>query len=324
VQWFSFNLQDFSVSFLSILFEGAPFMFIGTLIAGFVDAFVPPQTMERMLPRNTSIAVGLSALLGIIFPMCECGLVPVIRRMIKKGMPVSCALTYLLSAPIVNPIVAVSTIAAFRGQRPIMTASLRLGIGFLVACVAGLLVTRLSSKSILKVEMQALPSNPQLPSLSGSLDISDAPNSIRSRWTRSRYHDFQQRALAAIRCGGHDFLDVAFYLIIGAAIASIFNTAINRELVLPLSSHAVFATTAMMGLAFLLSLCSTSDAFIAANFVTFPLVSKLAFMVFGPMMDAKLWLMYGLVFRTRFTLFLTLGLFGLIALICLALGAMKI
>jgi uncharacterized membrane protein YraQ (UPF0718 family) len=101
-------------------------MFIGTLIAGFVDAFVPPHVMERMLPRNTSLAVGFSALLGVAFPMCECGLVPVIRRMIGKGMPVSCALTYLLSA-IVNPIVAISTIAAFRGQRPIMTGLSPLG-----------------------------------------------------------------------------------------------------------------------------------------------------------------------------------------------------
>ena len=92
----------------------------------------------------------------------------------------------------------------------------------------------------------------------------------------------------------------------------------------PLSSHAVFATPAMMGLAFSLSLCSTSDAFIAANFITFPLVSKLAFMVFGPMMDAKLVLMYGLVFRKGFTFFLTLSLFALIALICLAFGAMKL
>ena len=177
MQWFSFNLQDFSVSFLSILFEGAPFMFIGTLIAGFVDAFVPPQMMERMLPRNASVAIGLSALLGVIFPMCECGLVPVIRRMISKGMPVSCALTYLLSAPIVNPIVAVSTLAAFRGQRPVVTASLRLGIGFLVACIAGLIVARLSSKSILNGDMQALSPNPRLHSLSGSFGSAGVSNS---------------------------------------------------------------------------------------------------------------------------------------------------
>jgi uncharacterized protein len=319
VQWFSFNLLDFSVCFLSILFEGAPFMFIGTLIAGFVDAFVPPQVMERMLPRNISLAVGLSAVLGVAFPMCECGLVPVIRRMIGKGMPVSCALTYLLSAPIVNPIVAVSTIAAFRGQRPIMTASLRLAIGYVVACIVGLIVARLSPKLILNREMQALLLKPDPNPIS---ELSpDLPNSIRGHFSPSDSSGFKRKVLGAIHCGGYDFLDVAFYLVIGAAIASIFNTAINRELLIPLSSHTIFATTAMMGLAFLLSLCSTSDAFIAANFSAFPLVSKLAFMVFGPMMDGKLFLMYGLVFRKRFTLLLTISLLGLIALICVALGA---
>jgi uncharacterized protein len=324
MQWFNFNLKDFSVSFLSILFEGAPFMFIGTLIAGFVDAFVPPQMMERILPRNTGVAIGLSALLGIAFPMCECGLVPVIRRMIGKGMPISCALTYLLSAPIVNPIVAVSTIAAFRGQRPILTASLRLGIGFVVAYIVGLIVARVSSRLVLNPEMQAFLPNPERHSIPGSLDDPDSPNLIGPHFSRSESLSFQQKVLGAIRCGGHDFLDVAFYLVIGAAIASIFNTAINREVLIPLSSQAVFATTAMMGLAFMLSLCSTSDAFIAANFIMFPLVSKLAFMVFGPMMDAKLLLMYGLVFRKGFTFLLTLSLFVLIAVICLAFGAMKI
>jgi uncharacterized protein len=127
VQWFSFSLLDFSVSFLSILFEGAPVMFIGTVIAGFVDAFVPAHLMQRMLPRDISLAVGLGGVLGVVFPMCECGLIPVIRRMIGKGMPVSFPLTYLLSAPIINPIVGLSTIATFRGQRPIMTGVTPLG-----------------------------------------------------------------------------------------------------------------------------------------------------------------------------------------------------
>jgi uncharacterized protein len=256
--------------------------------------------------------------------MCECGLVPVIRRMIGKGMPISCALTYLLSAPIVNPIVAVSTIAAFRGQRPILTASLRLGIGFVVAYIVGLIVARVSSRLVLNPEMQAFLPNPERHSIPGSLGDPDSPNLIGPHFSRSESLSFQQKVLGAIRCGGHDFLDVAFYLVIGAAIASIFNTAINREVLIPLSSQAVFATTAMMGLAFMLSLCSTSDAFIAANFIMFPLVSKLAFMVFGPMMDAKLLLMYGLVFRKGFTFLLTLSLFVLIAVICLAFGAMKI
>jgi uncharacterized membrane protein YraQ (UPF0718 family) len=168
VQWFNFNLGDFCVSFLGILFEGTPFMLIGTLIAGFVDSFVPAGTMERILPRNMGVAVGLSALLGIVFPMCECGLVPVIRRMIGKGMPVPCALTYLLAAPIVNPVTALSTIAAFRGQSPLLTASLRLVLGFIVASIVGLVVSRISLRLVLNREMHPLPSEAQAHSTPGS------------------------------------------------------------------------------------------------------------------------------------------------------------
>jgi uncharacterized membrane protein YraQ (UPF0718 family) len=130
---------------------------------------------------------------------------------------------------------------------------------------------------------------------------------------------FAQKIVGAIRCAAFDFLDVGFYLIIGAAIASVFNTAINREVLLPLASNHLFATIAMMVLAFLLSLCSTSDAFIAANFLTFPLTAKLAFMVLGPMMDMKLLFMYGLVFNKRFTVSFAVGLFLFIGLLSLAL-----
>src|SRR5882757_6100786 len=156
MQWFHFSLSDFSVSFLSILFEGVPFMFIGTLIAGLVDAFVPARMMESLLPRNMALAVGASGLLGIVFPMCECGVVPVIRRMVLKGMPISCGLTYLLAAPIVNPIVAVSTYAAFRGQSPLLVTSLRIAMGYAVACIVGLVVERIPIGKILNKEMMRM------------------------------------------------------------------------------------------------------------------------------------------------------------------------
>ena len=107
---------------------------------------------------------------------------------------------------------------------------------------------------------------------------------------------------------------------IGAAIASIFNTAVHRDAILPLAQNSALATGSMMILALLLSLCSTSDAFIAASFTTFPFAAKLAFMVFGPMMDVKLLFMYGLVFRKRFTLPFALALFLLIGALCLGLS----
>ena len=341
MNWFTFNLQDFSISFLSILFEGVPFMFIGTLLSGIIDAFVPSERIKGVLPRNPIAAIALSGVLGVVFPMCECGMVPVIRRLIRKGLPVSCALTYLLSAPIVNPIVALSTFAAFRGQYPAIVTSMRLFMGFGVALVCGMIVQRIPLSEVLNRPMMAsLRKRPALSS-AHSRRVQEAVLAMAYAGPTSEtnvvfpivpageivhYHDeahaekhFAQKMAGAIRCAAFDFLDVGFYLIIGAAIASVFNTAINREVLLPLASNHLFATISMMVLALLLSLCSTSDAFIAANFLAFPVTAKLAFMVFGPMMDMKLLFMYGLVFKKRFTLSFAVALFVFIGLLSLAL-----
>jgi hypothetical protein len=337
MSWFTFNLQDFSISFLSILFEGVPFMFIGTLLSGTIDVFVPSETMEKILPRNRIAAIALSGVLGAVFPMCECGVVPVIRRLIRKGLPVSCALTYLLAAPIVNPIVALSTFAAFRGQHPGMVTSMRLLLGFGIACVCGMIVQRIPVRAVLNRPMLAsLRKQPALshvraqhvhePALAGVsserlvFPIIPPEEIVHLHEEGHEEKHFGQKVVGAIRCAAFDFLDVGFYLIIGAAIASVFNTAINKEVLLPLASNHLLSTTGMMILAGLLSLCSTSDAFVAANFLTLPLTAKLAFMVFGPMMDMKLLFMYGLVFKKRFTFAFAFGLFAFVALVCLSLA----
>lgn len=394
MQWFHFNLSDFSISFLSILFEGVPFMFIGTLIAGIVDAFVPARLMERMLPRNMALGVAVSGVLGVVFPMCECGVVPVIRRMVLKGMPISCGLTYLLAAPIVNPIVAVSTYAAFRGQNPLGVTSLRLALGYAVACVVGLVVERIPIGKVLNREMMRMRAargigkqvlvEPGLV-LAGmghghSHEHEHVHTDARSHeghgheveHVHSHEHgeeghgcshhghehehsdeahehghgegccghghdhhhhehghehshgpSFVGKLVAAFRCAGYDFLEVGMYLIIGAALTSVFNTAVNQAVVAPMASNAVWATGSMMLLAMALSLCSTSDAFIAANFIAFPMASKLAFMVLGPMMDLKLLFMYGMVFRRRFTLGLAVALFAGIGAVCVVLGVLS-
>jgi uncharacterized membrane protein YraQ (UPF0718 family) len=341
MSWFNFNLQDFSISFLSILFEGVPFMFIGTLLSGIIDAFVPAETIERILPRSRTAAVALSGVLGVVFPMCECGMVPLVRRLIRKGLPVSCGLTYLLAAPIVNPIVALSTFAAFRGQHPALLTSMRLSVGFGVAVFCGLVVQWIPLSAVLNRRMLASLPKPQrrpdpaqlvmAPALAGTGTGSFSETAILPPGQFLQHqHDlppehadekktFTAKIIGAVRCAATDFLDVGFYLIIGAAIASVFNTAIARHALQPIAANHLFATLGMMSLAFLLSLCSTSDAFIAANFLVFPFTAKLAFMVFGPMMDLKLLFMYSLVFTKRFTFSFAVGLFVLIAIVCLAL-----
>jgi hypothetical protein len=55
-----------------------------------------------------------------------------------------------------------------------------------------------------------------------------------------------------------------------------------------------------VGLAGLLSLCSQSDAFVAASFVQFGPGRELAFLVFGPLLNLKLASMYAGTFRRGF------------------------
>ena len=301
--WFSFSLPDFSYAFLSVLLEGVPFILLGTILSGLIDQFLPARFMTRLLPRNAFAAVCLGGVLGIVFPMCECGIVPVIRRLIAKGLPVSSAVAYMLAAPIVNPITAISTYAAFRGQGAAEFTALRLGLGFFVAVLAGLAVLNLPIGAVLKKTI--------LESVTLSGPVGDGGPSAQP---------FLRRLIGAMETGVRDFMDVMVYFILGVGVASLFSTAVNQEIFLPLSLDDRLAIPAMMTLAGVLSLCSSSDAFIAATFVAFPAVAKLAFLVFGPMMDLKLVFIYSAVFTPRFVATLAIGLFVIIGLLCLRLA----
>ena len=301
--------QDFALAFLSILFEGAPFILLGTLISGFIDVYLPPGTMDRFLPRNRKSAVVVAGLLGAVFPVCECAVVPVIRRLVSKGLPVSCALTYMLAAPIVNPITALSTWKAFQGQGAGMMTCSRLLLGFLVAVAVGLIVMRLPLSAVLKKP------------LVDSLAEKDAKNARESGCCGGHSHDHTHyassaandgdRLVAAFRSAMKDFVDVGVYFAIGVTITALFNTGIapGANWLDGLAANETAAPAALMTLAFILSLCSTSDAFIAATLDKFSWGAKLAFLTFGPMMDVKLLFLYQTVLRKRFIVFLAIGLF---------------
>jgi hypothetical protein len=144
------GLQDVAFAFLSIIFEGAPFILLGTMLSGFIDVYLPAGLLDRMLPRHRGAAVLVAGLLGIVFPVCECAVVPVIRRPVRKGLPVSCALTYMLAAPVLNPVTAVSTWKAFSGQGSGLMVSTRLMLGYGVAVLVGLVVARLPIQTVLR------------------------------------------------------------------------------------------------------------------------------------------------------------------------------
>jgi uncharacterized membrane protein YraQ (UPF0718 family) len=313
MSWFSFHFSDFAVSFLSIIFEGIPFLVLGSLVSGAVEAFVPRETITRWLPKNFALSIIVSALLGLIFPMCECASVVVIRRLIRKGLPLSCAITYMMAAPIVSPVVALSTYVAFRGQNPIEMTVLRMVLGFLIAVGIGLLVRDIPPDALLQPEMMAALPTRRRTGLSMAVAGDDSAPALAGPGFRGKLFQTVQSATS-------DFLDVAFFFVIGAAIASTFNTAVNQSILVPLATNEWLSVVTMMAMAFALALCSSTNAFIAVSFQMFPPSAKLAFMLFGPVFDTKLFFMYGAVFKRWFVLSLGIGLFIVIALICNHLG----
>lgn len=311
--------QDFALAFLSILFEGAPFILLGTLISGFIDIYLPKGTMDRFLPKNKTLAVMSAGFLGAIFPVCECAVVPVIRRLVGKGLPMSCALTYMLAAPIVNPITALSTWKAFQGQAPWMMTGGRMLLGYLVAVGVGLVVARISLKRVLKQSLLQKIESAQEKETEESGGCCGHDHSHDHEHDPAKKDD-DGRLIAAMRSAQKDFVDVGVYFTIGVAITALFNTGIapGAEWLDTLAGNPVVAPAALMILAFILSLCSTSDAFIAATLAKFSWGAKLAFLVFGPMLDVKLIFLYQTVLKRRFIAAMSVSIFMVIWLASIA------
>jgi hypothetical protein len=127
-----------------------------------------------------------------------------------------------------------------------------------------------------------------------------------------------QRVIGAIQLASDDFIDTAIYFMIGAAVASVFNTAVDQRIILPLASSPILSVVAMMLIAGVLTLCSTSDAFIAATFTSFPIPARMAFLIFGPMFDFKLLFLYSALLKKRTVLVLGVGLFIIVGVVCVA------
>ncbi|MBL9115039.1 MAG: permease [Verrucomicrobiaceae bacterium] len=297
---------DVYKAFLSILFEGAPYILLGTVFSGFIGVFLKNEHLSRVMPKNAMVATFLGGLLGLVFPVCECAIVPVIRRLVEKGLPLGCAVAYMLAAPIVNPIVMISTMTAFGEFKTIAAAGTlaaapmmlsRASLGYAVAVLTGLILLRFGVRQVLR---DRLADSIERPSGGGSGSSANL--------------NFDQKLVHAMRAAMRDFLDTGMYFTIGVVLTALFNTQVNQAIFGQLAAQPTIALPSLMGLAMVLSLCSTSDAFVAAPMAAFSQAAKLAFLVFGPMMDIKLLFMYSSIFKRKVVLGLLLWLFIIISL----------
>ena len=234
-----------------------------------------------------------ASVLGIIFPICECGMVPAIHKLLKKGMPLYVATTFILVGPILNPIVFLSTLTAFRSQPNVAFA--RMGLAFAVALVIGLIVYYFVKTNQLRDELTQ-----------NKADHHHLENHVMTH--ESHPHSSKLAKNKVMDIMGHtisEFFDMGKYLLFGAIIVSLLQVFITQNSLVELGNSGQTANIGMMGLGFILSLCSTSDAFIAQSFqATFTKSSLVTFMVFGPMINIKGVLMMLAVFKTRFVILL--------------------
>lgn len=301
------EISDFLTLFGSVLWEAMPFIVLGAIIAGILEEFLPQQAITKFLPRQVVPAVMIGALLGLIFPMCECGIVVVMRRLLRKGLPLSCCIAYMLAGPIINAIVIMSTWVAFQGHGiAVEMVTLRVGMGFFVASVTGLVV-HWQHKKYGNSLLNPIAVPPPVPEPTTTNDL---PSASR-RTIMDRLGNISSTAL-------HDFVDITVFLILGAVLAAIAKQQIGATRIDQFSQdQPLLAIPAMMLLAVLMCLCSEADAFVAASFTNMHISAKLAFLVLGPMLDIKLLLMYTRVFRPRLIATIVISVVVQVFILCM-------
>ena len=276
------RMQAFVTIFLGIFIEAAPFLVAGALVSGLIAEFVSPDLLQRFSPRHPLSAAIAGGVLGLTFPVCECGVVPVTRRLYRKGLPLSTGIAFLLAAPVINPVVIASTYAAY-GWSYIFWW--RMAAAFAIAVLIGVLFHWARPESVLRAEEQEAGH-----CACRLLDAEDrAPALSRSR-----------RLWRALTVAGDEFLEMTHYLVVGCLLAAAMQVIVPQSVLLAWGQGPVLSVLALMALAFVLSVCSTVDAFISLAFInTFSPGAVLAFLVFGPMVDIKSLLLFRQVFSRR-------------------------
>jgi uncharacterized protein len=262
------DLSTAATVFCGVFVQALPFLVLGVVVSGLIATFVSAERLSRWMPRRPVVAVALAGIGGAALPGCECGSVPVARRLFGPGTNGAAALTFMLSAPAINPVVLVATAVAFPGQPAMVLA--RCVASLATAVSMGLLWQRFGRTEWVTRDLPAPPAH-------GS-----------SRWTV-----FSEAAR-------HDFLQAASYLVVGAVAAAALHVLVPAWVFEHLAGNLVVGVVTMAVLAVVLALCSEADAFVASSLTMLPLVPRLVFLVVGPAVDVKLSAMQAGMFGRRF------------------------
>ena len=290
--------------FLSLLVEAVPFLLLGVLFSGLLLFFVDERQLVKLLPKNPFLGALAGSCAGFLFPVCECGNVPVARRLLMQGAPSPVAIGFLLAAPTINPIVIWATWTAFRDQPEIVF--LRVGCSLAIATLIGWVF---SAQADLRPLLQpavarSIPDRRReppsetssllqsgtfwigQPNQTGRVDASELQAGLAAATTAGKPIAYKLNLL--LENTVQEFRELGSVLVLGSAIAALLQVFVPRDWILSLGQSPITSILAMLLLAAIVSICSTVDSFFALSFAsTFTSGSLLAFLVFGPMIDLK-------------------------------------
>ena len=278
--------EDFrlwSTLFVSVSIQALPFLVLGVVISGLIAVFVSPDLVQRFVPKKSVLAVPAAGVAGLALPGCECGSVPIAGRLVNAGTPPAAALTFLLAAPAINPVVMVSTAVAFAGDFRIVGA--RFIASLATAILVGTWWARRNDESLLK-----------------SMTEEDHGHET------GRFSTF-------VDVAAKDLFHAGGYLVVGALAAATLQLVVPRTVINAVADNEWQSILIFAALAVLLSICSEADAFVAAGLPQFSVTSRLVFLVVGPVIDLKLVAMHAGVFGRKFAMIfapVTLG----VAVVC--------
>lgn len=266
------RVQTFLVIATSIVVEALPFVMLGAAVSAALEVYVPDRWLDPIARLPLRLQVPAVALAGVAMPVCECGSVPVARRLILRGVHPSAGIAFMLAAPIINPVVLLSTFVAYHGRGAAAMVAGRASLGLVVALAAGTLLGR-------RVD--------------------------RGRFRSGHADHGHQHAGGARDFADHltaDLLLMGKYIVLGATLAALMQTAVPQHVFTGTLTTPLVGSLLLVVLAFVLSLCSEADAFVAVSLIQFSPGPQLAFLAAGPMLDTKLAMLYGGTFGRGFVL----------------------
>lgn len=262
-------IKNVSIIFMSIFLESLPFLLLGALISAIIETFVSNDTMVKIIPKNKILGSIVGVFLGFFLPACDCAVIPVSKRLIKKKVPINVAVSFMLASPIINPVVLLSTYYAFYKTNPEIFWY-RLLFGIIIALLIGIIIGIIfGNKEVIK----------------SGIEEDDHCCSCDEH---HHHHKKDNKLVSIFKHTAIDMFEVVKYLMFGAMLASLVQVLLPRNVLVMFNDNPAVSVIALMLFAYLISLCSTSDSFVGKSLLSsFPKSAIIGYLLLGPMIDIK-------------------------------------